>query len=445
MFKRKIYDQILNWKRESDGKAALMIEGARRVGKSTIIEEFVKNEYKSSIIISFEKADQTILDLFNNLQDLDSFFLYLQQYYGIKLYERNSAIVFDEVQLFPRARQSIKTFLEDGRYDYYETGSLISLKKNIKNILIPSEESNMKMYPMDFEEFLWATHNDMKMDMIKDAFLKRKPLPKSMHDNIMRLYRTYMLIGGMPQAISEFVKKNNFSSVETVKKEILNLYRKDSIKIDEEGSSSKASSIFYNVPSNLEKHDKSFSPSLLKKNSYVKDYRKSVSDLEESMMVNVCYRCTVPALDQKAHCDENKFKIYMGDTGILFTSSFVTPINQEKISNDFLKGNLDINEGMYFENMVAQSLRASGHDLYYSKFKHKDSKKYQEVDFIIVHDNKPCPVEVKSGKRSKLHKSLNRFVDKYADKIGEVFVIHAGEMELCENVTYLPIYMTSFL
>ena len=261
----------------------------------------------------------------------------------------------------------------------------------------------------------------------------------------MGLYRTYMIVGGMPQAILKYIENNNLASVESVKENIITLYMNDSEKIDSDNRTYKASMMLQTIPANLEKHDKSFSPSLIKKDSYIKDYRRTITDLEKSMMVNICYRCTVPAVDQKAHCYENKLKIYMGDTGLLLTHSFGSNSDRNSITNAILKGKMDVNQGMYFENMVAQALKVSGHDLYFSKFKHNDSKRYQEVDFVIVRNGKPCPVEVKSGKRSREHKSLDRFIDKYSKKIGDVFVVQREDFSFEEGIYYIPIYMVSLL
>ena len=444
MFRRKIYDRILEWKRRSNGRYALMIEGARRIGKSTIIEEFVKNEYGSYILIRFDRPNTRILKLFEMMDDLDRFFLLLQQRTGVRLEERNSAIVFDEVQLFPVARQAIKALVEDGRYDYYETGSLISIKKNVSKILIPSEEHTMEMYPMDFEEFLWARGDEITMPIIRESFDKRVPLEPDLHDSIMDLYREYMLVGGMPQAVSALLEKNSFAAAEDAKAEIVSLYLKDAAKIDGDGSGRKATSIMRSLSANLERHEKRFSPSVVRKDSRVRDYIRSVNELEDSKMVNVCYRNTDPSADLMAHYDEDSFKIYYNDTGLLFTASFEGN-DSDEIYERILDGDLNINKGMYFENMVSQELKCSGHMLFFSKFSHPDSDREQEIDFIITRDGKPCPVESKSGRRSREHKSLDRFMDKYSDRLGECFVVHRGNLSLENGITYIPIYMASLL
>ena len=446
MFRRKIYDDIKLWKDQKAGEYALMIEGPRRVGKSTIIEEFAKNEYRSYIMIKFEEAGDEVKELFYNLSNLDRFFLLLQQYAGVRLYERKSAIVFDEVQLFPLARQAIKTLVEDGRYDYYETGSLISIKKNVQDILIPSEEDSIYMHPMDFEEFLWATGNDMAMPFIRDSFDRNEPLGKGAHNHMMELYRTYMLVGGMPKVVSKFVEENSFAAAETVKKSILNLYMKDAAKLDSDNGSNKARAVLNALPSNLEKHDKTFSPSTVKERGNMRDLRRTISELEDSMMVNNCYLSTEPAIDQENHSDHDDLKMYLCDTGLLFTHSFnILKEESDDTYRSILKGDLEINEGMYFENMVAQELAMTGHKLFFSKFTHEDSKKLQEVDFIIVKDRKVTPVEVKSGKRPKKHKSLDRYMEKYKGRIGPAYVICTKDLEICGNVTYIPIYMSSLL
>lgn len=445
MFRRKIIDYLKRWKERKAGRYALMVEGARRVGKSTTIEEFVRSEYKTYILIRFEKVGEDIRRLFNNMDNLDRFFLYLQQYTGVKLYERNSAVVFDEVQLFPLARQAIKVLVEDGRYDYYETGSLISIKKNINDILIPSEEDTVHMFPMDFEEFLWATGDDITMPLLRDSFESMSPLGSDMHARIMELYRTYMLVGGMPQAVSAYVEHNSFTAVEDVKASILDLYQKDSMKLD--GSRGyKASLLLRTLASNLERHDKSFSPGHVKGGSSMRDYRKAIDDLGESMMVNLCYRITEPAVDQASHFDEDDLKMYMCDTGLLFTQSFRTMrYDPDDVYRSVLSGDLNINQGMYFENMVAQELRMSGHGLYFSKFSHHESDRLQEVDFIIVRGRIPTPIEVKSGQKSRSHKSLDRFMDKYGHAIGTSYVVHTRDLECVDGIVYMPIYMVSLL
>ncbi len=445
MFRRKIYDELLSWKKRKAGRYALMIEGARRVGKSTIIEKFVKDQYKSHIILRFERVGENIKGLFKDLDDLDRFFLYLQQYTGVDLHERDSAIVFDEVQLFPLARQAIKTLVEDGRYDYYETGSLISIKRNVKDILIPSEEDTMLMHPMDFEEYLWARGDDRTMPFIRKAFEEKRPLGEKMHERIMEMYRTYMLVGGMPQAIQSLVDDNSFTSVEEVKRSILDLYQKDASKLDGRGSV-KTSAVLRSLSANLERHDKTFSPGMVKKRTGFRDYKASIDDLAESMMVNLCYRITEPSVDQSSHYDENDLKMYMGDTGLLLTQSFKDlDHDRDSVYEDILKGRMNVNRGMYFENMVAQELRMAGHGLYFAKFSHKDSERLQEVDFVIVHDRKPTPVEVKSGRSSRTHTSLDRFMDKYGASMGKPFVIHSKDMECTEDAIYIPIYMTCLL
>ena len=423
-----------------------MIEGARRVGKSTIIEEFVRNEYRSYILIRFEKVGNEVRDLFRNMNNLDRFFLYLQQYMGADLYERESAIVFDEVQLFPLARQAIKTLVEDGRYDYYETGSLISIKKNVQDILIPSEEDTIYMHPMDFEEFLWASGDTKTMDFIRGAFERMEPLGTDMNEHLMEKYHTYMLVGGMPQAVSAFLGSNSFSAAEKAKRLILDLYAKDTVKLESDIGSVKVSAVFRSLAANLEKHDKQFSPGVVKKDTVMRDYRKAIDGLGESMMVNLCYKITEPAIDQKSHYDTDDVKIYLCDTGLLFTQSFGTlQYDADEIYKSILTGNLNINQGMYFENMVAQELRMAGHDLFFSKFEHPDSEKLQEVDFIIVRNRIPTPLEVKSGKRPKQHKSLDRMMEKYGSRIGDAFVICTKDLKKEDGLTYIPIYMVSML
>ncbi len=384
--------------------------------------------------------------MFGNLFNLNRFFLLLQQYFHVRLYERMSAIVFDEVQLHPLARQAIKTLVNDGRYDYYETGSLISIRKNVKDILIPSEEDTIQMHPMDFEEFLWAMGDEMSMPLIRDSFEMRTPLGDGLHGHMMDLYRTYMVVGGMPKAVARFVERNSFAAAEDVKRSILNLYVKDAARLDADTGSSRVTAVLRALPSNLERYDKAFSPGSVKKDSAFRDYRRAISELQDSMMVNICCRITESAVDQENHCDHDDLKMYLCDTGLLFTQSFnALKLDSDEVYRSILNGEMGINQGMYFENMVAQELVMSGHKLFFSKFPHEDSEKLQEVDFVTVRGRSIVVIEVKSGKRPKMHKSLDRYMDKFGDRTGTAYVVCNRDLEVCGDLVYIPIYMASLL
>lgn len=438
VFRRKIYERMLEWKGRN-GKTALLIDGARRVGKTTVAEEFARNEYRSHIIIDFSDEDDYIRGLFKNIKrDPDRFFRLLQDYTDTTLHERGSVIIFDEVQLFPTARQMIKHLVTDGRYDYIETGSLISIKKNVKDILIPSEEESIRMHPMDFEEFLWAQGRGGTIDTIRGAFDRMEPLGFENHRRILELYTTYMLVGGMPQAVETFIRDNNFESVETVKRDIIELYRKDSVKIN-------SRAILDTVPSFLSKHDKKFSPGAIRKGADTHDFIQPVDWLKESRMVNVCMRISDPGPAPDLSSDETKFKLYMLDTGLLVTAAFRRNVaDRKELYADLLAGRLNVNRGMFFENMVAQELVMSGHDLAFCKFRCEESEKLQEVDFLIADGDRVVPVESKSG-RSSEHASLDRFMRKYSDRVDRAFVVHSKDLRMDGDITYLPIYMTMFL
>ncbi len=438
VFRRKIYGQMLEWKKR-EGRTALLIDGARRVGKTTVVEEFARKEYRSHIILDFSDEDDYIRGLFKNVkQDPDRFFRLLQEYTDTTLYERESVIVFDEVQLFPLARQMIKHLVKDGRYDYIETGSLISIKKNVKNILIPSEETSIRMHPMDFEEFLWAQNREGTIDTIRRAFEAREPLGFENHRRIMDMYTTYMLVGGMPQAVETFVRMNNFEAVEGIKRDILELYSNDAVKIN-------SRAILVNVPSFLSKHDKKFTPGTIREGSRTSDFEQAVDWLRESRMVNMCVRVSDPGPAPDLTSDETTFKLYMLDTGLLVTAAFKKNVaKRKKLYEDLLSGKLNVNKGMFFENMVAQELVMNGHELAYCKFSCDESDKLQEVDFVIADGDKVIPVESKSG-RSSEHASLDRFMVKYSDWVDRAFVVHSKDLRVDGNITYIPIYMAMFL
>ena len=447
LMKRKIEEKLLKWKKESNGKTALLIDGARRVGKSYIVEEFAKQHYKSYILIDFNQVGSEITDLFDmNLRDLDSFFMYLSAAFNVKLYKRESLIIFDEVQLYPRARAAIKYLVADGRYDYIETGSLMSIKKNVKNIVIPSEERHVKMYPMDFEEFLWAKGEDLIIPIIRNCFEEKKPLGQALHRKIMTLFREYVIIGGMPQVVKEYIESGDFETADLVKRDILTLYRED-IQKYASGYEKKVESIFDEIPAQLSKHEKKFTLSSLGKGSRFRDYENSFLWLQDSMITNVCFNSTEPNIGLKLNRDNSSYKVYMGDTGLLISHAFdENGIVSEEIYKKLLFGKLEVNEGMIFENIVSQMLVANGHNLYfYSNSSRTDKDSRMEIDFLvakskITNRHNISPIEVKSGKNYTLS-SLNKFRKKYSEQTNEAFVLHTADLYIKDEITFLPVYM----
>ena len=449
VFKRKIYDRLLEWKELSNGQSALLIEGARRIGKSTIVETFAKNEYEDYLILDFAKEDKDIKQNFeNNIGDLDTFFRNLFLLKGKSIPERKSVIIFDEVQLFPLARQAIKYLVQDGRFDYIETGSLISIKKNVQNILIPSEEYKLKMYPMDFEEFLWAKNDKVTAIAIKEAYEKRKPLGEAIHRKIMQIFRTYMVVGGMPQAVQAFVDGKTYQEIDFIKRNILALYEDDLKKYDEDNRE-KASVIFKTIPEQLANHNSHFKFSMVDKNARYKHYVDAVDFVAESMMGNECIHITAPEVSLQAYADRSNFKLYMGDTGLLITQIMKSG---DETADDLYKSiifdKLGINQGMIMENMVAQMLKAKGYDLFFHEFKYrtKDSeweKKY-EIDFMLVKKRKICPIEVKSSSY-KNHKSFDCFAKKYPIKVEDKYIIYTKDLNYEDGIVYMPLYMTMCL
>ena len=449
--RRKIYTELLKWKEEEAGRTALLIDGARRVGKSYIVENFAKQEYKSYIIIDFNRVNQEVTELFENyLNDLDLFFMYLSNYYNVKLYERDTLIIFDEVQLFPRARAAIKYLVADGRYDYIETGSLMSIKKNVKDIVIPSEERHLRMYPLDFEEFLWALDNESLMDFIKVFFEKKKPLGAALHRKAMDYFRQYMIVGGMPQAVERYVETKDFERVDRVKRDILELYRADIVK-HAQGYEMKVEQIFDDIPAQLQKHDKKFKLSSLKKEARFRDYEDAIFWLSEAMIVNVCYNSTAPNIGLKLNMDRVTMKCYMADTGLLISHAFdENGIVSEEIYKKLLFDKLEVNKGMIMENIVAQMLVASGHKLYfYNNPSRDDASLRMEIDFLIAKSkitskHNISPIEVKSGGKYTLT-SLKKCREKYTEQLDTLYVLHKNDLKVEEGIVYLPLYMTPLL
>lgn len=448
--RRKIYDEMLKWK-ERNGESALLVQGARRVGKSYIVEKFAKAEYRSYILIDFNKADDQIKDIFiHDIGDLNSFFMKLSAYYGTKLYERGSLIIFDEVQLFPRARSAIKYLVADGRYDYIETGSLISIKENVKDILIPSEEDSVNMYPMDLEEFMWAVGNDSMMELIRDCCKRKKPLGQALHRRAMDLFRQYIIIGGMPQAVSAFAETSDLEKVDRIKRRILKLYR-DDIRKHAKGYEMKVEAIYDEIPSQLKNQNRHFKLSSLKQGARFSEYKEAMFWLSDAMIINNCYNSTEPNLGLNLNLDRTLLKCYMGDTGLLVSHSFDEKgLISEEVYRKLLLDKLEVNMGMILENAVAQMLTASGHKLYfYSNPSRNDPGSRMEIDFLIAKNgisnrHNISPLEVKSGKNYTLS-SLNKFRKKYPEQLHTAYVLHTSDLKEEDGVIYLPVYMTPLL
>ena len=449
--KRKIYAELVNWKKNWAGRTALLLDGARRVGKSYIAEEFARAEYKSYLLIDFNRAGTEVRDLFlHYLDDLDTLFMYLSNYYNIKLYPGESLIIFDEVQLFPQARAAIKYLVGDGRYHYMETGSLMSIKWNVKDIVIPSEERHMKLYPMDFEEFLWAQGNEMLMDMIRRCYDTGKPMGQVMHRKAMDYFRQYMIVGGMPQAVAEYVQSRDFDKVDQVKRDILTLYRSDIAK-HAQGYEMKVQSIFDEIPAQLQKHEKKFKLSSLKKNARLRDYENALFWLDDAMIVNICYNSTAPDIGLKLNMDLMTLKCYMADTGLLISHAFdENGIISQELYKKLLFDKLEVNQGMIVENLVAQMLTAAGHKLYfYSNSSREDKDARMKIDFLaakskISSRHNISPIEVKSTKNYTLT-SLRKFVKKYKEQTYIPYVLHPGDVKEEEEIHFLPLYMTPLL
>ena len=448
--KRKIYDSMRKWK-EENGRTALLIDGARRVGKSYIAQEFAKKEYKSYILIDFNRAPAEITDLFvHYLNDLNMFFLYLSNFYGVKFYERESLIIFDEVQLFPKARAAIKYLVEDGRYDYVETGSLMTIKKNVADIVIPSEERHMKMYPLDFEEFLWALDNDTLMDFIRLCFEGKKPMGQVLHRKAMDYFRQYLIVGGMPQAVKMYCESHDFDKVDRVKRDILELYRADIIK-HAEGYQMKVAQIFDDIPAQLQKHDTKFKFSSLKKEARFREYEDALFWLSDAMITNICYNSTAPNIGLKLNMDRMTLKCYMADTGLLISHAFdENGLVSEEIYKKLLFDKLEVNKGMIMENIVAQMLTASGHKLYfYSNPSRNDASLRMGIDFLtakskISNRHNISPIEVKSSKNYTLT-SLRKFKEKYKEQLHIPYVLHPNDLKEEDGILFLPLYMTPLI
>lgn len=442
VFKRKIYESIKAWKTEEHGKTALLIKGARRVGKSTIVEEFAKREYKTYILIDFSNVSEEVNNLFNDMSDLNYFFLRLQLLYNIELIERESVIIFDEVQLQPLARQAIKHLVKDNRYDYIETGSLISIKKNIKDILIPSEENRITMFPMDYEEFRWALGDQVTSKLIKTAFENKQKLGDDVNRKLMRDFRLYMLVGGMPQAVNEYLDTNNLSKVDKVKRNILELYEDDFRKIDPSG---RLTQLFDAIPAQLSRNSVRYSPAKVDSNIRANSVAGDIADMIDSLTVNIAYHADDPNVGMSLMKNINRYKLFLSDTGLFITlafkdKDFTENILYEKLLSDKLPANL----GYVYENAVAQILKAAGNELFYYTMPSDTSNHSYEIDFIISRNGKICPIEVKSSGYRR-HVSLDKFSEKYSGRTSDKYLIYTKDLQNDKGVMMIPIYMAPFL
>jgi len=441
---------LLQWKREKDGRTALLIEGARRIGKSYIAKEFAGNEYESYILIDFSKAPARVKGWFDEyLEDVDTLLQNIQLHYKKKLVPRNSVIIFDEVQKCPRAREAIKALVEDRRFDYLETGSLISIKKNVTDIVIPSEEDGIEMYPMDFEEFLWAMGDDLMMEYIRKQFESKKPMG-DFHREAMRLFRQYLIVGGMPQAFEEYIRTRDFDKVDAVKRQILRLYRND-IKKYGGGVTSRVAALFEAIPGQLQKSEKKFRLSEVAQDARMRDYDTSFFWLSDACLVNICYNTTAPNVGLQLNDERATLKCYFCDTGLLISMAFDDRgIVRHEIYQKLMFEKLEINEGMLIENVVAQMLRAAGHKLFfYSNYDKENAENRMEIDFLIQKEtvtsrHNISPIEVKSGTNYTLT-SIKKCIDKFGQYLSTPYVIHAKDLEVKGGMVYLPIYMTPFL
>lgn len=442
IFKRKLYDEMLKWKQDSKGSTALLIKGARRVGKSTLAQTFAEQEYKSYVAIDFASCRMEIRELFDDVSDLDYLFMRMQVLLGIELHERDSVIVFDEVQYCPKARQAIKYLVADGRYDYIETGSLISIRQNVKGILIPSEEEEMILNPLDYEEFQWALGNKVSIPIMRKLFESNKGIGDAGARGEMRNLRLYMLVGGMPQAVRTYLETNNMEKVDKMKRSIINLYEKDFIKIDPSGNTSK---MFMAIPSQLASNWSRYQIYSATDGGRPDRLREQVFDMQDSMVVNLAYHANDPNVGFALHRDGDRFKMFMADTGLFITlafwdKKFTENIIYEKLLSDKLSADL----GYVYENLVAQMLKANGHELYYYTWPSDTSNHLYEVDFLLSNGTKIVPIEVKSS-GYKTHKSLDLFCEKFSSRVSKRYLIYTKDLRKEESITYLPVYMTQFL
>lgn len=443
LFKRKLYTKLLEWKDKRKGETAVLIEGVRRVGKSTLVEEFAKNEYETYIIIDFAHTSKTVNALFEDLSDLNFFFMQLQIIFNVQLIERKSVIIFDEVQKQPLARQAIKYLVKDHRYDYIETGSLISIKKNVKDIVIPSEEQKLYLYPLDYEEFRWAMGDTVTIPLLKHAYEKRISLSDGVVRRLMRYFRLYMLVGGMPQAVNKYLETNNLSEVDMVKRDIINLYEDDFRKIDPSG---KMSMLFDAIPAELNKNASRYQvASVIGDTASDNKIAEYIDNMQDSMTINLAYHANDPNAGMSMNYDMNRYKMYVGDTGLFVTLAFkdrdfTDNLLYQKLLNDKMSANL----GYVYENVVAQMLKAAGNNLFYYTFPTETKKHNYEIDFLLSRGNKICPIEVKSS-NYKRHLSLDAFCEKFSSRILNRYVLYSKDLRQEEQTLYLPVFMTQLL
>lgn len=449
VFKRKIYNKLMDWKKTSQGSTAILVEGARRIGKSTIVEEFARNEYKDYLLLDFSVENDDVKNNFKqNIGDMNSFYRNLFLAKGKELPERDAVIILDEVQLYPFARQSIKQLVKDGRYNFIETGSLISINRNVKDILIPSEEEITRMYPMDFEEYLLALGDNITARAIRENFENRGPFGDALHRRIMQKYREYIAVGGMPQAVAAFVNGESYEKIDYIKRNIINLYKQDLRKYDDD-TKEKTSVIFSTIPEQLHNHNSHFKFSKVDKNARYRDYKDSVHFISEAMIGNECINVTKPEISLESYADRSNFKLYMGDTGLLVT---LMMDNSEGSDDDIYKAlifdRLSVNQGMIMENAVAQALTARGYHLYFHEFLYSENdsakdKKY-EIDFMIVKNKKICPIEVKSS-NYRTHKSFDNLKKKYQLKMEDSYIVYSRDYKYEDGIHYIPFYMVMCL
>lgn len=442
VFKRKIYSKMQEWKKDSNGKTALLIEGARRIGKSTVVEEFAKNEYDSYILIDFSRASKETKELFEDVSDLNFLFLQLQLQFKVDLQERKSVIIFDEVQLCPAARQAIKALVADRRYDYIETGSLISINKNVKDILIPSEERKISMYPMDYEEFLWAIGDTLTFSLLNKCFDMKQGLGEAINRKQLRQFRLYMLVGGMPQAVSTYIETNNFRKVDEIKRDILNLYESDFAKIDPTG---RLAMLFDAIPAQLNKNAARYQTSSVLNGERQDKILELIAELKDSKTVLVAYNTNDPDAGMANTKDLSRFKLFLNDTGLFVTLMFKDKnFTENEIYQKLLNDKLSVNLGYLYENIVAQCLAANGNELFYHTIMNQNSKHNYEIDFILARKNKIIPIEIKSS-GYKTHKSLDVFTEKYSGRILKRYLVYTKDLSKDQDIFCIPVYMAPFL
>ncbi|MGM9674128.1 MAG: ATP-binding protein [Bacteroidaceae bacterium] len=442
VFRRKIYGDMIKWKNEQKGETALLVEGARRIGKSTIVEEFAKREYDSYMLIDFSVASPEVIRRFDDLSDIDDLFTYLQFRYKVTLKAGRSVVIFDEVQMAPKARQAIKHLVKDGRYQYIETGSLISIRRNVLDIVIPSEETRLEMFPMDYEEFRWALGDEATVELLRQSYAKMKPMGDDIHRQMMRSFRLYMLVGGMPQAVAKYIETRSLAEVDRVKRNIIALYGEDFRKLDTSGRSG---AMFHAIPGQLSRNVSRYQVGNVIKGEKPGRVVEAVSEMNESFAVNVAYHCDDPNVGMALTRDMERYKMYVADTGLCVTLAFCDKKFTDNVIYDKLLGDkLSVNLGYIYENVVAQMLRSNGHRLFYHTFLREDGKNYYEVDFLLSDGAKLKPVEVKSS-GYKSHVSIDRFAEKFSNRVERRYIVYTKDLKKDGNTLYLPVYMAMFL